>query len=139
MTPTARNGNCAGAILRQDGQVLLGVRSASKANYPNCWDVFGGGVEPGESLEAALERELKEELGIRPTSYLRFASLEEPDPRRHGVATYHLFLVMGWDGEPSLLGDEHNGMEWFSAVDISRLHGLALPELRETLIRAAGE
>jgi 8-oxo-dGTP diphosphatase len=43
------------------GAVLMAKRRADQA-LPNCWEFPGGKVEPGESPEAALEREIEEEL-----------------------------------------------------------------------------
>jgi ADP-ribose pyrophosphatase YjhB (NUDIX family) len=48
---------CVGALVVSDGLVLLGLRAPNKS-YPNCWDIFGGCVEAGESLDDALRREL---------------------------------------------------------------------------------
>ena len=51
------------AVIRRGGRVLLASRPADKP--PAGWEFPGGKVEPGETLDAALIRELDEELGIR--------------------------------------------------------------------------
>ena len=48
------------------GRVLMSKRRADQA-LPNCWEFPGGKVEPGESPEAALVREIREELGCTVT------------------------------------------------------------------------
>lgn len=48
----------------RDGRLLLGLRAAHKKAFPGCWDVIGGHVEAGETPEAAMRRELLEEIGI---------------------------------------------------------------------------
>jgi len=53
----------AGLIARADGAVLITRRRADQA-LPLMWEFPGGKVEPGESPEAALARELDEELGV---------------------------------------------------------------------------
>src|ERR671922_1793664 len=66
---------CVGALIvqRQEGpeglSILLGKRSASRADYPGVWDVPGGHCEPGETPEQTLVRELQEELGVTPTAW----------------------------------------------------------------------
>ncbi|SFD09951.1 NUDIX domain-containing protein [Bosea sp. CRIB-10] len=57
-------------------RVLLGLRASHRRNRPSCWDTIGGHVEPGETVEAALVRELQEELGIAPTGFRRFETIE---------------------------------------------------------------
>jgi mutator protein MutT len=51
------------AIISRNGKTLL-TRRKPDAHLPNVWEFPGGKVEPGESLAAALQRELHEELGI---------------------------------------------------------------------------
>lgn len=50
------------AVIRREGKVLLASRPASKP--PLGWEFPGGKVEPGENFNAALRRELLEELGV---------------------------------------------------------------------------
>jgi 8-oxo-dGTP diphosphatase len=46
------------------GQEILVCQRRAQGDHPLKWEFPGGKVEPGESLESALHRELKEELGI---------------------------------------------------------------------------
>ena len=50
------------ALIRADGGILLSQRRADQS-LPLCWEFPGGKIEPGEAPEAALVRELREELG----------------------------------------------------------------------------
>jgi 8-oxo-dGTP diphosphatase len=52
-----------GAMIEQDGRYLITQRSP-KATLPLLWEFPGGRVEPGETDQAALARELHEEMGI---------------------------------------------------------------------------
>jgi 8-oxo-dGTP diphosphatase len=49
------------AVIEQEGKILCALRS-SQMSIPNVWEFPGGKVEEGESLQAALEREIEEEL-----------------------------------------------------------------------------
>ena len=53
-----------GVIARPDGTFLITKRVMTKAWAPGWWEVSGGGVQAGESSEAAVRREVKEETGL---------------------------------------------------------------------------
>ena len=61
----------AAIILENDNKELLFYLRDNKPGipFPNCWDLIGGHVEDGETVEEALIREVKEELGITLTEY----------------------------------------------------------------------
>jgi len=92
----------AAALVRADGHVLLQQRPAGKA-MAGLWEFPGGKVEPGERSEAALARELAEELGIavdeRALAPAAFASAELGE--RHLLLL--LYLCRAWEGEPRAL------------------------------------
>src|SRR6056297_3467874 len=87
------------ALIDADGRVLLTRRPEGKA-MAGLWEFPGGKVEPGETPEAALIRELAEELGIDTQTSclapLTFAS--------HGYERFHLlmplFACRKWNGVP---------------------------------------
>jgi 8-oxo-dGTP diphosphatase len=106
---------CVAALIVENQRILLGQRSAERAFYPGVWDVFGGHLEPQESCEQALLRELDEELGITPTAWIQIEILPEPDPERHEEGRYIFFLVTAWNGTPTnSQSHEHTRIEWFS-------------------------
>ncbi len=85
------------ALIDRDGRVLLAQRPPGKS-MAGLWEFPGGKVEPGETPEAALVRELHEELGIDTWTSclapLTFASHAYPD--------FHLlmplFACRKWQG-----------------------------------------
>ena len=114
--------HCACAIFVREGRILLGKRSPHLRSCPNCWDVIGGHVEAGETVEQALIREAEEEVGLTPT---RFVPVGRMDRR----AGHHFFLVLDWrGGEPLMLGDEHTELRWVTTAEACALDALALPE-----------
>lgn len=87
------------ALIDTEGRVLLAQRPEGKS-MAGLWEFPGGKVEPGETPEAALVRELHEELGIETwdscLAPLTFAS--------HSYADFHLlmplFACRKWAGIP---------------------------------------
>ena len=57
------------AMLHRQGKWLLQLRDDIEGIIaPGCWGLFGGHVEPGESIEAGLRRELNEEIDLVATT-----------------------------------------------------------------------
>ena len=52
-------------IIHNGGAILLCKMAADRGVFPGQWALSGGGMEPGESIEQALRREIREELGDR--------------------------------------------------------------------------
>ena len=100
------------ALIDADGRVLLAQRPEGKS-LAGLWEFPGGKVEPGESPEACLIRELKEELGIDTwkscLAPLTFAS--------HAYEDFHLlmplFACRRWEGIP--MGQEGQRIAWVRA------------------------
>ena len=67
------------ALFLRDGAVLVAKRSPQRRVHANCWSFPGGHVEPGESLEAALVREAREEIGLTPRRFRELAIIPEPN------------------------------------------------------------
>ncbi len=97
------------ALVDSDGRVLLAKRPEGKA-MAGLWEFPGGKVEPGETPEAALIRELREELDVDTEESclapLTFASHAYPD--------FHLlmplFVCRKWQGTPR--PQEGQTLEW---------------------------
>ena len=97
------------ALIDADGRVLLAQRPPGKS-LAGLWEFPGGKVEAGETPEAALIRELQEELGIDTHASclapLTFASHSYPDfhllmplfacRRWHGIATAQEGQTLAW-------------------------------------------
>ena len=88
------------ALIDADKRVLIARRPAGKS-LAGLWEFPGGKIEPGETPEAAVIRELDEELGITVTepclAPLTFAS--------HNYREFHilmpLFICRRWEGRPT--------------------------------------
>ena len=97
----------AAALARGDDTVLLAQRPQGKA-LAGLWEFPGGKLEPGESPEAALVRELDEELGIRAEALEPFTFCSFAYPEFHLVML--LYWCRQWQGEPR--GRDGQALRW---------------------------
>ncbi len=93
----------AAVIERADGSFLLAKRPAGKV-YAGYWEFPGGKVEAGEAPQAALARELHEELGIRVHRAYPWITRVYRYP--HATVRLNFFRVRRWSGEPRPLEDQ---------------------------------
>ncbi|MBX9732334.1 MAG: (deoxy)nucleoside triphosphate pyrophosphohydrolase [Sphingomonas sp.] len=118
----------AAALVDQDGRILLQQRPAGK-ELAGLWEFPGGKIESGESPEAALIRELAEELGISVSSAClapaTFASAPLGD--RHLLLL--LFVCRKWEGIPRAI--EASALKWVRPVE---MHALPMPPADRPLI-----
>ncbi|MEP7184053.1 MAG: Nudix family hydrolase [Betaproteobacteria bacterium] len=97
----------AAVVLRADGRVLLAQRPPGKA-YAGYWEFPGGKLEPGETPRRALDRELREELGLVVRRAAPWLIQRYVYPHAH--VELHFFRVLAWDGEP--VGHDGQAFAW---------------------------
>lgn len=84
-------------ILERNGRILICQRRADQP-HPLKWEFPGGKLEPGETTEAALTRELREELGIEAEPGVEMARYEFSYPDKKPILLIFL-KVEAWRGE----------------------------------------
>ncbi len=118
----------AAALVDRDGRVLLAERPRGK-HLAGTWEFPGGKVEPGETPEAALIRELKEELGVDTQE----SCLAPAGFASHGYGEFHLILLLyvcrKWQGRPE--GREGQGLKW---VRVPQMFSIDMPPADRPLI-----
>lgn len=102
--PSPAPAEVAVAILVWEDQFLMQLRDDIPGIvYPGQWTFFGGHVDPGETPDQAIWRELEEEIGHRPPWLRRFQQQRHGQVIRHvyygplGVPLEQLILGEGWD------------------------------------------
>jgi 8-oxo-dGTP diphosphatase len=103
------------ALVDADGRVLIAQRPEGKA-MAGLWEFPGGKLAPGEAPEAALIRELREELGIS----VKAACLAPLTFASHAYADFHLLMPLyvcrRWEGFVQPL--EGQALKWVRPKDL---------------------
>jgi 8-oxo-dGTP diphosphatase len=121
-----------GAAIVRDGRVLAARRTAPP-EAAGRWEFPGGKVEPGESPEQAVVREIHEELGCA-IEVIGWLPGEVPIGERHVLTVAIALLADGADPNPV----EHDEIRWLRTADLGDVDWLEpdrpfLPRLRAVL------
>jgi len=103
------------AVIRRDGRILITQR-LDDVHLARLWEFPGGKVEAGESLEAALQREIQEELGIGIVVVDEFHTVEHDYPGKS--VRLHFFNCVIEQGEPVSLGVAD--LRWVLPAELSQ-------------------
>ena len=116
------------ALIDADNRILLAQRPPGKSQA-GLWELPGGKMEKGELPEAALIRELREEIGIE----VKEACLAPLTFASHSYDDFHLlmplYICRRWDGTPT--GCEGQALTWARA---NKLRDYPMPEADIPLI-----
>lgn len=116
------------ALVDGEGRVLLQQRSQHRS-FPGMWEFPGGKVEAGELPEAALVRELKEELGIQTDSACLAPACFASHPLGQGHMLLLLYVCRKWRGSPQPL--DASALQWVRPV---QMFALDMPPADKPLI-----
>jgi len=115
------------ALIQKGKKVLLVKRKKTKKSFPNYWGVPTGKVKPGETLEKALKREVKEEtnLKIKPLEVYHIAQ-EFHDNHHHLVLAFGCKIIKG----KLKAGSDVSEVRWF---DLNKIKVKLQPVAKEQL------
>ena len=120
----------AAAVIRgSDGRILI-ARRADTQHQGGLWEFPGGKVEAGESVSAALSRELKEELGVDVTSARPLITVKHDYPDKHVLLD--VWEVSSFTGEAR--GVEGQPLAWVAPRDLANY---AFPPANQPIVAAA--
>lgn len=102
-------------VLNDSGQILLGKRSMNSRNERGKWEAPGGQVHFGETREAAIRREMKEELGVDIEIIRVLHTTDEIliEDKQHWVPTTYLVRVKKGQEPKIMEPDKCDEIGWF--------------------------
>ena len=125
-----------GAAIIHEGRVLTARRTAPR-HLAGCWEFPGGKVEPGEDPQAAVVREIREELACE----IAVTGMLAGEARIKAGYVLRVATAVLVSGEP--VPHEHDAVRWLAADELHLVHWLApdVPFLAglPRLLRAAGQ
>jgi 8-oxo-dGTP diphosphatase len=110
-------------VVADDGRIFFQKRSATRKLFPDTWDIVGGHVEDGETLDETLRREIEEETGWELSIVLATVG----DYRYTGedgfvrLETDFLVRVDGDLGRPRLEAGKHTEYRWLGPDELAVL------------------
>ncbi len=113
-----KNINVVAAIIEKDGKIFATQRGYG--DYKDWWEFPGGKIEPGESPEEALVREIREELHAEVKVGDLFYTVEYDYPRFHMIMQCYMCELIS-DGYELT---EHEDARWLGADDIDSVKWL---------------
>lgn len=126
-----------GAVVFHEDKVLLVLRGQAPAK--GLWAIPGGSVELGETLQAAAEREVMEETGLRVRAGEVVHTFDGIQRDAAGRVKYHYVIVdllaeAVDPTQPLCPSDDVRDAGWFTLADVER-PGLPISETTKTLLR----
>ena len=116
-----------GVLLICGEKFLLGQRNKD-GSFPNCWSLFGGKIEEGESILEGIKRELYEETGIESNN-IRYTPFEE----QWGMG-YPYYFYLGYCDEEYECKLNHENQDW-GWFDMNTIPKPLFPTLFSSLTR----
>lgn len=122
MTMERKNIEVVAAILQRDGLTFATQRGYGE--WKDWWEFPGGKMEPGETPEEALVREIREELASDIQVHEQLCTVDYDYPKFH--LTMHCFLCTLLNGDLTLL--EHEAARWLTPSDLPAVRWLPADE-----------
>ena len=114
-SPSKPHFHVAAGLICKNGRILITQRPEG-SHLAGFWEFPGGKQEAGETLEGCLEREIREELGLRvKAGDLLYSFQYEYESK---IISLHLFRCLDFQGQPKAL--EVQDMRWVNPRDLGR-------------------
>lgn len=106
------------ALLRRDNKLFIARRADTKTTFPGCYELIGGHVDPGEVLEDALRREVREEVGVEVTVGQIVGAFTYESEDTFKVEICYMCELADASSEPVLNPGDHSEGGWITKDQI---------------------
>lgn len=109
-------------IINPEGKMLLAKRGQKAKNERGRWEFPGGAVEFGDTMEATIKREMKEELDVEIEVLKLLSPIDHiiPEENQHWVTSTFIAKIV--KGAPKIMEQEKcDEIGWFSLEELEKL------------------
>ncbi|MDA9271843.1 8-oxo-dGTP diphosphatase MutT [bacterium] len=117
------------AIITDSNQRVLITQRPPEKSHSGLWEFPGGKLEPNETPEDALIREIKEEVGLSILSHDYLGQIDHQYTQR--MVSLFIYRVTHFSGE-ALCREQQTGLCWVEPI---HLHRYAFPDANEQIIK----
>src|SRR5690606_12802812 len=108
------------AVLRRGAKLFIAKRADTKQTWPGQFELIGGHVDPGETPEDALRREVREEIGVEVTIGKIVGAFTYESEDTFKVEICYLCELADESIEPILIPEDHSESAWIGRDELSR-------------------
>lgn len=109
------------AIIVKDGKIFIARRAEHKTAFPGLFELIGGHVEKGETFEAAVVREVKEEIGLDIEVITVIDAFSYFSEDEYKAEVMYLCEQLDPSQEPVLNPDDHSEGIWIGPDEIDKM------------------
>ncbi len=106
-------------LIARDGKIFVPRRAQTKATFPGTFELVGGHADPGEQPVAALEREIREELGVEVEVGMLIDAFTYTSESTFKIEICYLCTLKDPTVEPVLNAADHSEARWIGPDEIA--------------------